>query len=134
MFCAACIIVLSVIIFTGRYSSQEPQLRDLMTHVAYEAPTMWRQVGIQLRIKTATLNAFKTQEDDPTELYIQVFEQWKKEQKVPYTWTTIINTLRAVKEREVASDIVEWLRTREEKDYFRHIEVILSFDTTKIND
>ena len=77
---------------------------------------MWRQVGIQLRIKTATLNAFKAQEDEPTELYIKVFEQWKREHKVPYTWTTIINALKAVKEREVANDIVEWLRTREEKD------------------
>ena len=72
---------------------------------------MWRQVGIQLKIEPATLKAFKAPNDDPTELFIQVFEQWKKEQKVPYTWTSIINALKAVKEREVASDIIEWLRT-----------------------
>ena len=53
-----------------------------MTHVADKAPTKWRRVGIQLRIQIAmltTLNAFKTQEDDPTELYIKVFEQWESE-------------------------------------------------------
>ena len=87
-----------------------------MTHVADKAPTKWHRVGIQLRIQIATLNAFKTQEDDPTELYIKVFEQWEREQKMPYTWTTIINTLKAVNERKVANDIVEWLRTIEEKD------------------
>lgn len=114
MFCYACIAQILCHYFVGRYSSQVPEMCDLMTHVVYEAPIKWRQVGIQLRIKTATLNAFKAPNDDPTELYIQVFEQWEKEQKVPYTWTTIINALKAVKERKVANDIVEWLRTREE--------------------
>ena len=100
----------------GTYYSEKPEMRDLMTHIAYEAPTKWRQVGLQLRIPIATLNAFKTQNDDPDELYIQVFEQWEREQKVPYTWRTMINALKAVKECRVTNDIIEWLRTREEKD------------------
>ena len=108
-----CIVQIPFIIFTGRHSLQEPEMCDLMTHVAYEAPTMWRQVGIQLRIQIVTLDAFKVQENDPTELYIYVFKQWKNEQLVPYTWTTIIDALNAVKERKVANDIVEWLRTRD---------------------
>ena len=104
------------IVHIGTYYSEKPEMCDLMTHIAYEAPTRWRQVGLQLRIPIATLNGFKTQNDDPSELYIQVFEQWEREQKVPYTWRTMIKALKAVKEHRVTNDIIEWLRTREEKD------------------
>ena len=57
-------------LFADMCSFQEPELHDLMTHVADKAPTCkWRRVGIQLKIQLATLNAVKTQEDhDPTDM------------------------------------------------------------------
>ena len=84
-----------------------------MTHVANKAPDKWRQVGIQLKIPIATLRAFKAKQDDPVELFIEVFDHWEKKMVVPYTWTIIINALKEVGESKVASDIIEWLRTRE---------------------
>ena len=59
------------------------------------------------------LRAFKAKQDDPVELFIEVFDHWEKKMVVPYTWTIIINALKEVGESKVASDIIEWLRTRE---------------------
>ena len=60
-------------------------------------------------IETAILNAFETQSTDTVRLYIKVFDQWKKEQKVPYTWDTIISTLDTAGENKTAAEIREWL-------------------------
>ena len=90
--------------------SQEPEMRDLMSHVARETPTKWYEVGIQLKIKTSMLDGFEEQTSDHTRLYIKVFKQWRRGHEVPYTWTTIIGALEAVGEKKVASDIRKWLR------------------------
>ena len=90
--------------------SQEPELHDLMSHIARETPTKWYEVGIQLKIKTSMLDGFEEQTRDQARLYIKMFEQWRRGHEVPYTWTTIIDALEAVGERTVASDIREWLR------------------------
>ena len=62
-----------------------------------------------LRIKTATLNTFKEQSNDPIQLSIMVFEQWERELKVPFTWDTIINTLETLGEKKTATELKEWL-------------------------
>ena len=85
--------------------SQAPTTADLMIHVAKKIPTKWYQVGILLDIKIATLNAFEAQTTDPVRLCVMVFDQWKREDKVPYTWDTIISTLEAVDENCTATKI-----------------------------
>ena len=80
-----------------------------MTRVAHKAPTKWYEIGVLLDIETAILNAFETQSTDTVRLYIKVFDQWKKEQKVPYTWDTIISTLDTAGENKTAAEIREWL-------------------------
>ena len=85
--------------------SQAPTTADLMIHVAKKTPTKWYQVGILLDIEIATLNAFEAQTTDPVRLCIMIFDQWKREDKVPYTWDTIISTLEAVDENSTASKI-----------------------------
>ena len=89
--------------------SQAPSTADLMVHVALKVPTKWYQVGILLRIETATLSTFKAPNDDPIQLSIMVFDQWKKEQKVPFIWETIINTLETLGEKKTATELKEWL-------------------------
>lgn len=89
-------------------------MHDLMSRLARKTPTKWYEVGIELEIEPATLDAFEEQTRDHTRLYIKVFKQWKRDHKVPHTWTTIIGALEAVGERTVANGISEWLR---EHDY-----------------
>ena len=79
---------------------------NLMVHVASKIPTEWYQVGKQLDIETATLDELKEQSNDP---FVRVFEQWKREPKVPYTWDTIINTLEKISATGTAAEIREWL-------------------------
>ena len=59
-----------------------------MTHVAHKIPTMWYEVGIQLAIKISTLDAFEEQTNKQNRLYVRVFEQWRKEEQVPYSWNS----------------------------------------------
>ena len=89
--------------------SQAPSTADLITHVAYKTPTKWYEIGALLNIEIATLNTFETQTSNSGRLWIMVFDQWKREQKVPFTWETIISTLEVVGENSTATDIREWL-------------------------
>ena len=89
--------------------SQAPSTADLMVHVTCKIPTKWYQVGILLTIKTSQLDALETQTNDPFRLFMKVFDQWEKEQKVPFTWETIISTLDMLGEKKTAADIREWL-------------------------
>ena len=75
-------------------------MADLMTHVARKTPTKWYEVGIQLNIEIATLQAFEQQTRDQMRLFSAVFERWKKENKIPFTWEAIINALENVGEND----------------------------------
>ena len=80
-----------------------------MNLVAEKIPTKWYELGIQLEINTATLDTFSAQTNDPIRLYSKVFDQWEREQKVPFTWETIIITLEEADENSAAAAIREWL-------------------------
>ena len=90
--------------------SQSPELSDLMTLVTQKAPVKWLVVGIQLKIEISTLMGFQAQTSDQQLLYIKVFDQWRREQKVSYTWGSIINALEAVEEKEITTNVRQWLR------------------------
>ena len=90
-----------------------PTIALLMTHVAHKIPTMWYEVGIQLSITIPTLDAFEEQTNKQTRLYTKVFEQWRREGKVPYTWSTIIKALEDVGEIGIATELREWLQHEE---------------------
>ena len=83
-----------------------------MVHVACKIPAKWYQVGILLKIKTSQLDALEIQTNDPFRLFMKVFDQWEKEQKVPFTWETIITALDTLGEKKTAADIREWLKTQ----------------------
>ena len=89
--------------------SQAPSTDDLMVRVACNIPAKWYEIGILLKIETSTLNTFEPQTSNPVRLCIMVFDQWKKEQKVPFTWETIITALDTLGEKKTAADIREWL-------------------------
>ena len=85
-------------------------MADLMSHVAGKTPTKWYEVGIQLNIEISTLDAFEEQTSNQMRLYSKVFNQWKKNTNLPFTWDTIMNALERVGENETVTDIREWLR------------------------
>ena len=93
----------------GKAISQAPTTPNLMIHVAHKIPTKWHAVGIQLHIKNSTLESFEKQTNDPSRLYPKVFDQWEREQNVPYTWNTIIKVLDVIDEKKTATEIRKWL-------------------------
>ena len=82
-----------------------------MVHVARKVPTQWYEVGIMLDIKISVLDTFvkEVADNNQVRLFMKVFEQWEKEQKVPFTWDTIINTLETLGENKTATELKEWL-------------------------
>ena len=80
-----------------------------MAHVARKIPTKWYQVGVLLDIETATLDAFAEKTKGQVRLWIMVFDQWKREQNVPYTWETIISILDTLGEKNTATELETWL-------------------------
>ena len=95
---------------TGMYS-QAPSTADLMLYVAQKIPTMWYRVGILLDVETTTLDTFEKEvaDHDQVRLCIKVFQQWKKEVKVPFTWETIVSILERLGEMKTATELKEWL-------------------------
>ena len=89
--------------------SQPPSSADLMTLVAKKIPTKWYEVGVLLDIETPTLDSLETQTMDQVRLFMKVFNQWKQEGKVPYTWDTIISTLEKADDNNTATNIRKWL-------------------------
>ena len=81
----------------------------IMTRVAHKTPTKWYEIGVALDIDTSTLNTMKAQTNDQVRLCIMVFDQWKREHKIPYTWDTIVSALETVNELETAAEIKQWL-------------------------
>ena len=92
--------------------SQPPVMAELMSQVARKTPTKWFEVGIQLNIDTSILNAFDQHTRDNQRLYSKVFDQWKKEQKLPYTWDTIIIALETIGEKETVSVLRKWMEKK----------------------
>ena len=92
--------------------AQVPKTAHLMTLVAQKIPTKWYQIGIQLEMDTATLDAFEAQTSDQEQLHVKVYNQWKREQELPYTWDTIIRAVEEIGERSTAAAIREWLEKR----------------------
>ena len=88
-----------------------PELDDLMNHVAAKTKNSWYQVGIQLKIDLTALNEIDTHSSDAMRCYTNVFAEWKRANKLPYTWATIIKVLEsdAVSEKDTASNVCEWL-------------------------
>ena len=91
--------------------SEAPKMSKLISLVAKKVPTKWYEIGSLLDIETSTLDAFETKTNDHVRIWIKVFDQWKREQKVPFTWETIIDLLEEAEENSTAAGIREWLDT-----------------------
>ena len=67
-----------------------------MNEIATEIPERWREVGIGLGLVDSDIKRIET--DVPTQksnlCYMEVFGTWKKRITKPYTWETILRTLR----------------------------------------
>ena len=67
-----------------------------MNEVASKIPTLWRQVGCELGLSVEQLNSIDQQQRGiQLNCFAAVFEWWKNRRTQPYTWTTIIEALRA---------------------------------------
>ena len=87
-------------------------MRDLLNQVASKALDKFELIGLQLGIEPHQLNSLKTVNlGDPMKCYTEVFSLWENKAEPPFTWTTIINTLKApmVAEVRLAQDLELWL-------------------------
>ena len=90
-----------------------PNILDLLNKVACKARDKWKMMGLALGIELNQLNSFSKQYDaDPIMCYTEVFSTWKKNTDPPFTWATVIKSLKLsiVGETELAMEIEDWLR------------------------
>ena len=73
-----------------------PELGDLMNEIAAKIPDKWMEVAIGLGLVASDIKRIET--DVPTHkaypCYMEVFDVWKNKITKPYTWDTILRTLR----------------------------------------
>ena len=72
---------------------------DLMNDVAAVIPAKWRLVGVQLKLPNGMLDEIQAQNagrpDQCILSFEQMFAKWRSLGTSPYTWETMINTLRS---------------------------------------
>ena len=74
-----------------------------MNDVGKKIPALWRQFGIQLNIPSGELDAF---EGSPEDKILKVFTTWKRIQsRLPISWSTVIDVLNCIGERELAKEL-----------------------------
>ena len=86
----------------------EPKLLDLMNEVAAEIPNKWRDIGLQLGLSHEVLEVIATISPVNTNLcYSNVFTLWENHNTHPYTWSKIVEVLKApaVGEEKLATKI-----------------------------
>ena len=89
-----------------------PDILDLLNKVAAEARDKWEQVAVQLRLEPGHIRSIQTEKQGrPILCYTEVFYVWQNKGSPPYTWSTIINTLRApaVGEERLADELKVWV-------------------------
>lgn len=86
-------------------------MRDLMNDVASVIPAKWRVVGIQLELPSGTLDSIQQEHAGKPQAdklsFETVLNMWKGLSKIPYTWVTIIDALKAplIGENELAEKL-----------------------------
>ena len=71
--------------------SSEPQLSDLLNHVAIKILPKWQEFGISLDLALSDLECLRILE--PQQRFTSIFTKWKEQVTKPYTWLTVIDAL-----------------------------------------
>ena len=83
----------------------------MLSEVADHIPTKWERVGTHLRLEYSQLQTFRC--DDPLDSFSKVFHAWQSQCNAPhtlaYTWESMIDVLRRVKEHALANALLEKL-------------------------
>ena len=85
---------------------------DLLRRVACRATDKWELVGLDLGIEQHQLNTISQyNQRNHIGCYSEVFSLWQKKADPPFTWATIIDTLRSpiVEENAIAQEIEDWI-------------------------
>ena len=85
-----------------------PKLLDLTNFIAANLRNKWREIGIQLGIKTSTLDAiYDRRNRNPSQCFTDVFEEWERSKEVPYTWARLLEAIASpyVDEKPLAIEI-----------------------------
>ena len=86
-------------------------MSDLMNRVATKVTDNWEKIGILLDVPYSDIKTISRNTDDIVLRLAEVFDVWKKNGSPPYTWTTIIDALRAplVGQVQLAKEVEEWV-------------------------
>ena len=80
--------------------SCEPKTKDLANHVAAVIPGKWMQVAIQLDLTMGEIDSIEHDRNSSFLRFMDVFEQWKKSCRQPYTWVSLITALKSTSVNE----------------------------------
>ena len=85
-----------------------------MNEVASKVLDKWKQISIQLGLTPEDQKCFMDATfGDPTQCFIFVFNVWKSQATRPYTWSTVIEALKApsVGEMRLAQELRKKLQS-----------------------
>lgn len=83
-----------------------------MALVGHKIPDTWYLMGIQLEIDESILETFY-EERNIEQRYIKVFNRWRRNNRPPYTWKTLMQALRVIGKNDVIKAIKQYLEKKD---------------------
>lgn len=82
-----------------------PDQSSFLNKVISKIPTEWRRFGFALEIDTEYLDDIENSCKDTRTCFEKVFGNWKKDPKRPFTWETVLDVLKELKQPIVRESI-----------------------------
>ena len=89
-----------------------PTQSDFMEYIVDEIPDKWRHFGVRLNIKLSKLNAIALSGRTPDMCFIEVYDIWKTEMTIPFTWRTAVETLDKLKQKSLSIKVSQKILSR----------------------
>ena len=90
-----------------------PTMKMLLENVATKIATKWETFGIMVELESEVINIIKSEQTKEVLRMMEVFQQWQCTNRPPFTWNTVIETLRtdALREKTLAQTLIHDLIT-----------------------
>ena len=83
---------------------EPPKFPDLMIEL-YDAAHRWKSIGLVLGLSLSSIDRTSADYYRVHDCMEEMLREWKNKESSTYTWQTIVEALRSVKELRLARDI-----------------------------
>ena len=86
-----------------------PAQREFYKLVISEIPASWHKFGVMLNIKLPILTKVEQEHKICEKCFLEVYSIWESETPCPFTWNSVIEVLKDMKEKRLVKEVNKFL-------------------------